>query len=217
MGLSFTVAADPRQRSHSQVRVPRDSWPHFTVRFETPPTWRARSTYLYPPGAGWSGYTPVSQRQSHIATDGQSISKSWCRASSGAHDQVFITLWQLRSCLCGAPSVTRGRACLWSCPSLYSLDTDSKENTASNSYSIVACYITVTQQWLFLWLHSCCFERICHSINTITLPWYRCPCSSHLWFYLHIELLMGVGLWNFISNPYPISLLVSTWFSLDLA
>jgi hypothetical protein len=31
MGLLFTIAADPRQRSHSQVRVPRNSWPHFTV------------------------------------------------------------------------------------------------------------------------------------------------------------------------------------------
>jgi hypothetical protein len=31
MGLSFTIAAGPRQRSHSRIRVPRDSWPHFTV------------------------------------------------------------------------------------------------------------------------------------------------------------------------------------------
>jgi hypothetical protein len=30
-GLSFTIAAGPRQRSHSQVRAPRDSWPNFTV------------------------------------------------------------------------------------------------------------------------------------------------------------------------------------------
>jgi hypothetical protein len=35
--------------------------------------------------------------QSHIATDGQ----SWCQAPSGAHDWIFITLWQLRSCFCG--------------------------------------------------------------------------------------------------------------------
>jgi hypothetical protein len=27
--------------------------------------------------------------QSHIATDGQSVSKSWCRAPSGTHDQIF--------------------------------------------------------------------------------------------------------------------------------
>jgi hypothetical protein len=34
---------------------------------------------------------PTFQSQSHIATDGQSISKSWCRAPYGAHDQIFIT------------------------------------------------------------------------------------------------------------------------------
>jgi hypothetical protein len=31
MGLSFTVAAGPRQHSHFQIWVPRDSWPFFTV------------------------------------------------------------------------------------------------------------------------------------------------------------------------------------------
>jgi hypothetical protein len=53
-----------------------------------------------------------SQIQSHIATDGRSVSKSWCRAPCGAHEQIFITLWHLRSCFCGAPSLTRGRVCL---------------------------------------------------------------------------------------------------------
>jgi hypothetical protein len=37
---------------------------------------------------------------------------SWCRAQSGAHDHIFITVWQLRSCFCGAPSLTRGRVCI---------------------------------------------------------------------------------------------------------
>jgi hypothetical protein len=31
MGLSYTTAAGPSQRIHSQVRVPQDSGPHFTV------------------------------------------------------------------------------------------------------------------------------------------------------------------------------------------
>jgi hypothetical protein len=44
--------------------------------------------------------------------DWRSVSKSWCRAPSGAHDEVFITFSQLRSCFCGAPSLTRGRICL---------------------------------------------------------------------------------------------------------
>jgi hypothetical protein len=55
---------------------------------------------------------PVVCCQSHIATDGQSISKSWCRTPSGAHDQIFITLWQLRSSFCVAPSPTKERVCL---------------------------------------------------------------------------------------------------------
>jgi hypothetical protein len=54
----------------------------------------------------------ILQSQSHIVTDSQSVSKSWCLAPSGAHDQIFITLWQLRSCFCGAPSLTRGRISL---------------------------------------------------------------------------------------------------------
>jgi hypothetical protein len=29
--LRFTIAAGPGQRSHSRVRVPRDSWPYFTL------------------------------------------------------------------------------------------------------------------------------------------------------------------------------------------
>jgi hypothetical protein len=28
------------------------------LRFETPPTWRTMSPYLYPPGTGWPSYTP---------------------------------------------------------------------------------------------------------------------------------------------------------------
>jgi hypothetical protein len=43
-------------------------------------------------------------------TVGQSV--SWCPASSGAHDQIFINVWQLRSCFCEAPSLKRGRVSL---------------------------------------------------------------------------------------------------------
>jgi hypothetical protein len=37
MGQSFTTAAGPRKRSHSRVRVPRDSWPHFSVSYSRLP------------------------------------------------------------------------------------------------------------------------------------------------------------------------------------
>jgi hypothetical protein len=30
----------------------------YCLRIETPPTWRARFPYLYPPGTGWPSYTP---------------------------------------------------------------------------------------------------------------------------------------------------------------
>jgi hypothetical protein len=50
-----------------------------------------------------------SQSQSHITTDGQSVSMSWCRAQSGTFDQSFFL--NLLSCLFGAPSLTRGWVC----------------------------------------------------------------------------------------------------------
>jgi hypothetical protein len=40
----------------------------------------------------------VIKSQSHIATDGQSVSKSFYRAPSRARDQIFTIFGQLRSC-----------------------------------------------------------------------------------------------------------------------
>jgi hypothetical protein len=34
----------------------------------------------------------TSQSQSHITTDGQSVSQSWCRAPSGPHVRIFIAV-----------------------------------------------------------------------------------------------------------------------------
>jgi hypothetical protein len=55
----------------------------------------------------------MSKSKSHCdwRSISQSVSKSWCRSPSGAHDQIFITTWQLRSCFCRTPSLTRGRVC----------------------------------------------------------------------------------------------------------
>jgi hypothetical protein len=74
MCLSFTIAADPRQRCHSRVRVPRDSWRYCTVwdpilpqpggpvpRIYIP---QEQGAQLYPPAPGsllvasyvWRGY-----------------------------------------------------------------------------------------------------------------------------------------------------------------
>jgi hypothetical protein len=52
VGLSFTIASSSRQRSHCQVRVLRDSWPHFTV---------SDSRILQPGGPGPRIYIPQEQ------------------------------------------------------------------------------------------------------------------------------------------------------------
>jgi hypothetical protein len=54
-GLLFTLAAGPRQRSHSRAELVTI---FYCLRFEIPSTWRARSPYLYPPGTMWLSYTP---------------------------------------------------------------------------------------------------------------------------------------------------------------
>jgi hypothetical protein len=53
-GLSFTIAAGPRQRSHSRVRVPWDSRPYFIVSdsrlpFLSPPTTRRATVEVFDP------------------------------------------------------------------------------------------------------------------------------------------------------------------------
>jgi hypothetical protein len=49
--------------------------------------------------------------QSHITTDGQSISQSWCQAPSGAQAKIFVIVRYLPLCRCGTPPLTRGRIC----------------------------------------------------------------------------------------------------------
>jgi hypothetical protein len=55
-GLSFTIAADPRQRNHSRVRVPWDWRPYFTVSdsrppFSSPPTTRRATVEMFDPAS----------------------------------------------------------------------------------------------------------------------------------------------------------------------
>jgi hypothetical protein len=61
-GLAFTIAADPRQRSHSRVRVPWYSRPYSTVSdsrlpFSSPPTTRRATAEVF---------DPASTRDSHL-------------------------------------------------------------------------------------------------------------------------------------------------------
>jgi hypothetical protein len=54
--LSFTIAAGPRQRSRSRIRVPWDSGQYFILWFGTPPTWSAMPPNLYQPEIRWPSY-----------------------------------------------------------------------------------------------------------------------------------------------------------------
>jgi hypothetical protein len=47
MGVSFTIGAGPRQSSHSQVRLRRGSWPHFTVSDSRLPSPLGPSSRIY--------------------------------------------------------------------------------------------------------------------------------------------------------------------------
>jgi hypothetical protein len=87
-GLSLTIAAGPRQLSHSRVRVPWDSRPHFTVSesrlpFSSPPTTRRATVEVF---------EPVSTRNS-------TLSKSkLChdRRSFGQSALEKAPIWSLR-------------------------------------------------------------------------------------------------------------------------
>jgi hypothetical protein len=59
MGLSYTIAARPRQRSHSQVWVLPDLWPHFMVSDSRLPQPGGPGSRIYiAQKQGWPGYTP---------------------------------------------------------------------------------------------------------------------------------------------------------------
>jgi hypothetical protein len=57
MDLSFTIAVGPRQRIYSQVWVPRDSWPDFTVSDSRIPNLEGQVPiyiYIYGDGQAYS-------------------------------------------------------------------------------------------------------------------------------------------------------------------
>jgi hypothetical protein len=101
--LSFTIAAGPRQRSHSRVRVPWDSPSYFTVSdarlpFSSPPT-TSRATVEV--------FDPASTREwcnSHLKVKVMlrpKVSRPVClriKHPSVAYDQIFITVRRLRVC-----------------------------------------------------------------------------------------------------------------------
>jgi hypothetical protein len=57
--MSFTIVSGHRQCSHSRSRVPRDTWPYFTVLHSriSQPEWPA--PHIYPSSTGWTNCNPV--------------------------------------------------------------------------------------------------------------------------------------------------------------
>jgi hypothetical protein len=90
-GLSFTIAAGPRQRSYSQVRVPWDSRPYFIVSdsrlpFSLPPTTRRATVEVFDPASTRDCLSECQSRvepsrvESYVTTDNQSASLSQNKA-----------------------------------------------------------------------------------------------------------------------------------------
>jgi hypothetical protein len=101
------------QCSHLMVRDAQNPKPYSTVSSETPPTWRSRFPYLYPPGRGWPSYTPghwmcvTLLSRSHVTTNGQSARMSRFRAHSGTCDQILLSVRMLFFESCCLVSVGR--------------------------------------------------------------------------------------------------------------
>jgi hypothetical protein len=79
MGLSFIIAACPRQRSHSRVRIPLDSWSYFTV---------SDSRLPQPGGPGPRIYIPQEQG-GPVLSPGTGFPSSSPPATSRATVEIF--------------------------------------------------------------------------------------------------------------------------------
>jgi hypothetical protein len=134
MGLSFKIAAVPRQHSHSQVWAPRDSWPHFTV---------SDSRLSQPGGPGPLIYVP----RDRVA-----------RLYSQALGFLFVTSYSSQGYIGGIrPRLITGHLS----ESLLFIRIKTRsfyyiENTTANSSSIVACVFIA----MGMYVPSCCLSTL---------------------------------------------------------
>jgi hypothetical protein len=136
-GLYFSVFARYRQRSVSQIWVPRDWWECFIVSiFETPPTWRARSLYLYPPRTGWPSYTPGHWVWGELFAE---LPLIWL----GSHT------WRLQYFFPAVGTCLSSR-CLATAEGKETHDTGSTKNEATNNYFIASVAENVLKSDCFI-------------------------------------------------------------------
>jgi hypothetical protein len=79
------------------------------IRFSSPSLLTSSPTGDCPRRNSWRHCNSLPQYQSHVTADGHLARLSWCKAPSGAHNQICITFSQLWGCSCGAPSLTKGQ------------------------------------------------------------------------------------------------------------
>jgi hypothetical protein len=112
-------------------------------------------------------------------TVSQSVSKSWCRAPSGAYDQIFITAWQLWSCFSGVPSLTRGRVCLlYMLLALASAVFLRSESLVSQIWDFPFCRLLrlTGSQWRYLHQSQ---SHIANDGQSVSKSWCRAPSGAY--------------------------------------
>jgi hypothetical protein len=197
---SFTLAADPRQRSHFRVRVPWDSWPYFTLSdsilpFPSPTTRRA-TVEIFDPATTPHNISPGTDRTENVSSiivcslfaretstelflSNSCSTVAWlhsCYLVVGLHVVIFSSFWPFE------PDGSRNHLC---CRGFFSLCTDSEYNSVdyvSHSQDLV-CYRVDT---LCPELLTCDFicDYLTLGINTIVWrmydlifpQWWLCHC-----------------------------------------
>jgi hypothetical protein len=137
-GLSFTIASVPRQPvilgseslgSHNHILFSQVlkslNLDGQVLVFLSPMTPRHPgllfvASYNYQGYGGVIGTRLQGRRSKLFTTDGQSVSISWYRAPlldlwPDITSCRNVAVWNLRSCFCRAPSLTRGRVCSLQC------------------------------------------------------------------------------------------------------
>jgi hypothetical protein len=134
-------------------------------------------------------------------TIGQSVSKSWCRAPSGAHDQIFITVWQLRSCfLWGALSDKRTVSSPYCCEGMFTLSLlRNGHGTQKTSY------VTVTP--LAAWRADCCLATRNNIWNsTVAFVYSVARCLSVCCLAIHVTIWSHITyVIKYLRNQYNIT------------
>jgi hypothetical protein len=91
----------------------------YYFRFETPPTWRTRSLYLYPPGIGWPSYTPWHWVHCSSPPTPRRVNGEGVRAQSQSESELLYNWLFTANQFVLAPSPLRLKATDFSQPNAF--------------------------------------------------------------------------------------------------